>query len=47
MAIEVSADQTEDDALKHKIDPIVGIPYTEFFLKSDDLFNWEWLPDDH
>ena len=40
MAIEVSAEPG------YEIDEI-GVPFTCFFAKSDDLEHWEMLPDDH
>lgn len=48
MAIEVSSATIPGDPLYAKeLDPVIGVPFTEFFLKSDDLYNWEWLPYDH
>jgi len=48
MAVEVCSATIKGDPLyATEIDPVIGIPFTEFFLKSDDLYNWEWLPDDH
>ncbi len=47
MAIEIaSADEAkrwDPDCFNN--DPVIGHPFTEFFLKSDDLYHWEWLPD--
>ena len=48
MAIEVCSSIIPGDPLETpEIDPVIGHPFTEFFLKSDDLIHWEWLPDDH
>lgn len=47
MAIEVSLAKYTFDCLQHPYTEPVGIPFTEFFLKSDDLVHWEWLDDDH
>ena len=48
MAIEVCSSIIPGDPLEtEEIDPVIGHPFTEFFLKSDDLIHWEWLPDDH
>jgi hypothetical protein len=48
MAIETARpgkDRWDAEAMAK--DRIIGHPFTEFFLRSDDLLNWEWLPDDH
>ena len=48
MAIEVcSATSPGDPLYAEELDPDIGHPFTEFFLKSDDLVHWEWLPLDH
>jgi len=48
MAIEVcSATIPGDPLYAEELDPDIGHPFTEFFLKSDDLVHWEWLPLDH
>ena len=48
MAIEVCSSIIPGDPLETpEIDPVIGHPFTEFFLKSDDLIHWERLPDDH
>ena len=46
MAIECSLSALKGDCLKHPYTEPVGIPFTEFFLKSDDLIHWTWLSDD-
>lgn len=49
MAIEVSSDDPEKrwDPEYFNNDKVIGHPFTEFFLRSDDLYHWEWLPDTH
>lgn len=48
MAIEVCSATIPGDPLYTKeLDPDIGVPFTEFFLKSDDLIHWQWLPLDH
>ena len=45
MAIEVANSALKGDCLKHPYTEPVGIPFTEFFLKSDNLIDWTWLDD--
>lgn len=47
MAIEVSLDENIDEGRKKALQPVIGVPFTEFFMRSDDLLRWEWLDDDH
>lgn len=48
MALEIASDNKklrwEPDYYNN--DPIIGHPFTEFFLKSNDLYHWQWLPDE-
>ena len=48
MAIEIASADEEKRWVKEYFenDPVIGHPFTEFFLKSDDLYHWEWMPDD-
>lgn len=47
MALEVATDNEELrwEPEYYDNEPLVGHPFTEFFLKSDDLYHWEWMPD--
>ena len=46
MAIEVSMACLKGDCLLNPYTEPVGIPFTMFFLASEDLVNWTWLPDE-
>ena len=49
MALEVASDDPDRrwEPKYYDTDPLIGHPFTEFFLRSDDLYHWEWLPDTH
>ena len=48
MALEVASDnkQLRWEPSYYENDPVIGHPFTEFFLKSEDLYHWQWLPDE-
>ena len=48
MALEIASADKENRWKKEffENDPVIGHPFTEFFLTSDDLYHWTWMPDD-
>ncbi|MBQ8953419.1 MAG: hypothetical protein IJ048_04840 [Clostridia bacterium] len=47
MALEVASADEEKRWNKacYEKDEVIGHPFTEFFLKSDDLYHWTWMPE--